>query len=474
MSFRGPSTGSLTAIAMAKALHAQPAAKPLKQYGAPKGFKDVHAASTASMARWVVSDDGGARQTDMVVRDIESLVDLVQSRIESVKDIHLRKDLVNYDPYVGVAQSVGLLRAAIGRGVALVDKPVTAALPFADGAVPLSHPVANALTWAIATLGRSATKVKVGWESNPDIVPKSHRDAVRAVDQLIDEYPPAQALYVDLMRGRVGPRYRERAFDGHPWFEVAVPTVNRGHHDAVDEATADPAALRKALFMPKPVRDAYHALLTEVRTKLDQGSIIHWLTGGTLLGAMRHGDMIPWDDDIDICVRPDPGESTLAFETRLRRVLDFPYVLEAAPIFGYKVYSSQALTEEQRRFCLFGVFIDLFVMEPFGDVDVLHSRAIFDDGEGGRRLHPAYPDAAITWPGEVWRADQLMPMVPAVFGPQRRIKVPTGARSYLDVMYTTDWEHTCVVPRASHGRTLAKELRFSRAFAEKAITCGAE
>lgn len=41
-------------------------------------------------------------------------------------------------------------------------------------------------------------------------------------------------------------------------------------------------------------------LLKEVKKAFDAYNIPFWLEGGTLLGAIRDGKVIPWDDDIDL------------------------------------------------------------------------------------------------------------------------------------------------------------------------------
>lgn len=122
----------------------------------------------------------------------------------------------------------------------------------------------------------------------------------------------------------------------------------------------------------KELKNIELRLLVEVDRICKMNSIRYSLCYGTLLGAVRHGGFIPWDDDIDICMpRPDYNRfvkycennkvnfSLLAFETQN------PYL----DIIS-KVYNQNTVIEEENtnRFqSKTGVYIDIFPIESLGN-----------------------------------------------------------------------------------------------------------
>ena len=118
-------------------------------------------------------------------------------------------------------------------------------------------------------------------------------------------------------------------------------------------------------------------LLTVVDEICQKNDIRYWLDSGTLLGAVRHGGFIPWDDDLDICM---PRKDYYKFLELANKELPSDIFLQTKktdptfPSFYTKLRDNNSTIIERfegGRDIKFhqGIFIDIFPVDFVDDTD---------------------------------------------------------------------------------------------------------
>jgi phosphorylcholine metabolism protein LicD len=70
---------------------------------------------------------------------------------------------------------------------------------------------------------------------------------------------------------------------------------------------------------PKKVLSLYQ-LMKDVHELFASYTIQYWIDSGTLLGAVRHAGIIPWDNDLDLCMSEDNEQKLLDLEPVLEQL----------------------------------------------------------------------------------------------------------------------------------------------------------
>lgn len=122
------------------------------------------------------------------------------------------------------------------------------------------------------------------------------------------------------------------------------------------------------------------AILVEIDRICRKHDIPYWLDGGSLLGAVRHGGFIPWDDDIDIAMRLEDMERFQKIAPQELKSGLFLQTQESdpsCPIPGAKVRDLNSLCielrEEMDADYQKGLFVDIF---PFIDYPDMSARTV--------------------------------------------------------------------------------------------------
>lgn len=113
-------------------------------------------------------------------------------------------------------------------------------------------------------------------------------------------------------------------------------------------------------------------ILKEFNKFAKKNDIKYFLCGGTLLGAVRHNDFIPWDDDIDVCLLREDYNKLISLVKNHRKLNNDRYYfylpLDENYIYPYiKIVDKKTIVYEKdidHQFCL-GVWIDVFPMDAW-------------------------------------------------------------------------------------------------------------
>ena len=130
----------------------------------------------------------------------------------------------------------------------------------------------------------------------------------------------------------------------------------------------------------KQIQKTELSILKDVAKFCDEKNIRYCITSGTLLGAIRHGGFIPWDDDIDISM---PRADYERFLTYANSFIDGYEIVctklnNQYPIAIAKVRKCDTVMKEPSMAHLdinHGVWIDVFPLDKVVNVDELGKRA---------------------------------------------------------------------------------------------------
>lgn len=152
-------------------------------------------------------------------------------------------------------------------------------------------------------------------------------------------------------------------------------------------------------------------LLVEVDTICRENDIEYYLEGGAILGALRHGGFLPWDDDSDLAMTRDNWEKFKRVFFRLQpenRVLESPDLNIDYPTNTAR-YVDTSTTSIWRSLmydvCACGVAVDIFILEDAPDDDELLEQQKRDFIDHCEIINPYYRLSSL---GDGKRYSQLL------------------------------------------------------------------
>ena len=165
-----------------------------------------------------------------------------------------------------------------------------------------------------------------------------------------------------------------------------------------------------------------YALARDLDKILRDNHITYWNSSGTTLGCVRHRGLIPWDDDLDICVNQED-------ENKLQNIQNIlhskGYKICEAESFGYRIFhesNSDPIENELLKY-----------RYPFCDVYVMAKN------KKKTKCFIAAAAGRVLWPEEYYFVKDIEKLERRLFG-DLFLNCPSNAEKYLSRYYGEDWD----------------------------------